>query len=73
MNSIAKYIIELVIAVYITAYLLPPSIVQLANASKWTGAPAAIITIGTTVLSILIIMGIAMVLIPDELKKRVGI
>lgn len=73
MNPIAKYIIELCVTVYMVAYLLPPAIVQLANSSNWAGAPAAVITIGTTVLSILIIMGIAMALMPKEMKSYVGL
>jgi hypothetical protein len=55
------------------AYLIPPAIVALANASAWARAPAAVITLGTTVLSILIIMGIAMALMPSELKQRIGL
>jgi hypothetical protein len=73
MNAIAKYVIELCITVYCVAYLLPGAIATLANSTNWSGAPSAVVTIGTTVLSILIILGIALALMPQELKSRMGL
>lgn len=67
------YIVELCIAVFCVAYLLPPAVVALTCSTSWAGAPTAVITIGTTVLAILIVMGVALALMPKELKSRVGI
>lgn len=71
-GTTTSYIVELVVAVFIVAYLLPPAIVALTNATAWVGAPPAVITIGTTVLGILIIIGVALALMPKELKGRAG-
>lgn len=71
-GTATSYIIELVVAVFLVAYLLPPAIVALTNTTSWIGAPAAIITLGTTVLGILIVLGIALALMPKELKGRAG-
>jgi len=68
-----KYIMELCIAVFMVAYLLPPAMVELTNSTNWTGAPAAVISIATTVLGILIILGVAMALMPKEVKSKVGL
>lgn len=71
-GTTTQYIIELVVSVFIVAYLLPPAMVALTNATVWAGAPTAVITIGTTVLGILIIIGVALALMPKELKGRAG-
>lgn len=71
--STVGYIMELAIAIFMVAYLLPPAMVALTASSSWTGAPASIVTIGTVVLGILVILGIAMALMPKELKSKIGV
>jgi hypothetical protein len=64
---------ELAIAIFMVAYLLPPAMVALTASASWTGAPASIVTIGTVVLGILVILGVAMALMPKELKAKMGV
>lgn len=71
-SSTVAYIMELAIGIFMVAYLLPPAMVALTASASWTGAPASIVTIGTVVLGILVILGIAMALMPKELKTKVG-
>jgi len=72
-GGVAGYIIGVVLALYITAYTLPEAIVALTNATNWSGAPTAVITLGTTVLAIIVILGIAIRFMPSEIKSKVGI
>lgn len=72
MNPMLAYVIELVVAVFAVAYLVPPALLALANANT-TGVNAAVVTILQVLLPILIILGLALALMPKELKQRVGI
>jgi uncharacterized integral membrane protein len=72
-SSTVAYIMELAIAIFMVAYLLPPAMVALTASASWTGAPASIVTIGTVVLGILVILGVAMALMPKELKAKMGV
>lgn len=69
----AGYIIGVVLALYIAAYTLPEAMVALTNATAWAGAPTAVITLGTTVLAIIVILGIAIRFMPAEIKSKMGI
>jgi len=77
-KGVAGYIIGVVLAIYITAYTVPEAIVALTNTtggnqSQWYGAPTAVVTLATVVLAIIIILGIAIKFMPEEIKKTVGI
>lgn len=72
-TSVAGYIIGIVLAIYITAYTLPEAVVALTCSTSWSGAPTAVITLGTTVLSIIVILGIAIKFMPQEIKSKVGL
>jgi hypothetical protein len=67
-----KYVIELIVTVFITAYLLPPAISAIATSTtiSWN---SAVVTIFQVLLPILVIVSVALVLMPDDLKGRVGL
>lgn len=71
MNARLKYIIEMVIAVYFIAYLVPNAISSLVNASI-PNAPAGITTILSTFIPIVTILGLALLLMPPEIKEYVS-
>lgn len=67
-----KYVIELCIAVFAVAYLMPQAFVAIASANL-SGVNTAVATIFTVLLPILVVLGLALALMPSELKSKVGI
>jgi hypothetical protein len=61
----------MVIAVYFIAYLVPNAISSLVNASI-PNAPAGITTILSTFIPIVTILGLALLLMPPEIKEYVS-
>jgi predicted membrane channel-forming protein YqfA (hemolysin III family) len=66
-----RYVIELAITVFVAAYLLPQAISAIAGANV-TGWNAAVVTIFTILLPILVIVSVALALMPKELKSKAG-
>lgn len=71
--GVAGYIIGVVLALYVTAYTLPEAIAALVNGTTWSGVPTPIVTLGTTVLAIIVILGIAIEFMPEEIKSKMGL
>lgn len=66
------YVIELVVVVFLVGYLVPPAITAVVDAAT-TGWNPAVVTIFQVLLPILIIVAIALALMPQELKSKVGL
>ncbi len=85
MHATMTYIIEMICTIFVTAYLLPPSITAIMSANtsvqnitgqNVTTSPAwspAIVTIFQVLLPILIIVTVALALMPPEVKSKVGL
>lgn len=71
MSSTVNYIVELCISVFVAAYLLPPAIAAIVNATSYGDANPAVITIATVLFPILVVVAIALLLMPDEIKSKV--
>ena len=67
-----KYVIELCIVLVVLAYLMPIGLQAIAEANM-TGVNTAVTSIFTIVLPILAILGVALGLMPPELKSRIGL
>lgn len=67
-----KYVIELCIVLVVLAYLMPIGLQAIAEANM-TGVNTAVASIFTIVLPILAILGVALGLMPPELKSRIGL
>jgi hypothetical protein len=72
MHYALKYVIELVVTVFVTAYILPPAITAIYNATTTTWN-SAVVTMFNILLPILVIIGIALALMPPELKSKAGL
>lgn len=71
-SATMRWVIELVVVVFVVAYLLPPAITAIMMAET-TGWNPAVISIFTVLFPILIIVSIALALMPSEIKSRIGI
>ncbi len=71
-SATMRWVIELVVVVFVVAYLLPPAITAIMTAGT-TGWNPAVISIFTVLFPILIIVSIALALMPSEIKSRIGI
>jgi hypothetical protein len=70
MNARLQYLIELVVAIYFIAALLPNALATLI-AITITGAPAGVTTLLSTFIPILVILGVALLLMPPEIKEYI--
>lgn len=71
-NGVAGYIFEMAIALIMTGFLVPLGMSYLFNGSSWGTTDAIIVTLGTTVLGIMVVIGLMLRFMPPELKSRVG-
>ena len=71
-GAIAGTIIAIALSLYVAAYTLPDAFVALTCQTSWAGAPTAVITLGTTVLAIVVIVAIMIKFMPEEIKGRIG-
>lgn len=67
-----RYGILMAITLVAVAYLIPVGLVAIADANL-TGVNAAVASIFTVVLPILVILGLALAFMPPELKSKVGL
>lgn len=72
MNARLKYVIEMVIVIYAIGILMPDAITNIVGANT-TGWSTGIGTIFTILLPMLIIFSLAIMLMPAELKSKVGL
>lgn len=56
-------IISLVVGLFVAAALFPDAIVAITNATLYTGAPAAVITLATTVVGIIAVVALILILL----------
>jgi hypothetical protein len=77
MDAKLKYVIEMVVAIYFIGYLLPAPLVNLLNGTATWGsvvtANPAVYSILTILLPMLIVLGLGLALMPEEIKSKVGI
>lgn len=69
----AGAIIGIVLAVYVMAYTFPDAIVELSNATKYSGAGTAVKNIATVVLPIMVLFACVLYLLPREIKTKIGL
>jgi hypothetical protein len=70
------YVIEMVVAIYFIGYLLPPPLINLLNATTWGNIAVqnpAVYSILTILLPMLIVLGLGLALMPEEIKTKIGI
>lgn len=74
-QAIMRYIVSCVFAFFLIAYLVPIGMSELFNGSgTWTGdIPTVVYTLLTTVVSIFFAIGVAVALMPDVVKSKVGL
>ena len=72
MNARLQYLIELVVSIYFVAYLLPNAIGTLVNITI-PNAPAGITTLLTTFIPIVVILGVVLLLMPEDIRSKVGL
>jgi hypothetical protein len=72
MNEKLAYLVELVVSIYFIAYLLPNAISTLVNITI-PNAPAGITTLLSTFIPVMVILAIVLLLMPSEIKTRVGL
>jgi hypothetical protein len=72
MNEKLSYLIELVVAIYFIAYLLPNAVSTLINATI-PNAPAGVSTLLTTFIPVMVILAVVLLLMPTEIRERVGL
>jgi type IV secretory pathway TrbL component len=72
MAGLARYAVEMGIALIVVALIIPMGLVMIAEANL-TGVNSSVATIITIVFPILAVLGLALKFMPDELKSRVGI
>jgi hypothetical protein len=72
MNEKLAYLVELVVAIYFIAYLLPNAISTLINATI-PNAPAGVSSLLSTFIPVMVILSIVLLLMPTEIKQRVGL
>jgi hypothetical protein len=68
-QKMVEYVIFLTVSAFLTGYLLPPAITAIANATTKTWNPA-VVTIFQVLLPILIIIGLALAFMPEELREK---
>lgn len=51
-------IVGLAVGLVVAAAVLPDAIIDITNSSLWTGAPAVVITLGTTVVGIIAVVAL---------------
>jgi hypothetical protein len=73
--SLLKYIIEMVVAIYVVGFLLPAPLTNLMNTTLWgtTVVASPVWSIISVLLPMLIIVGIGLALMPSEIKSKVGL
>lgn len=69
----AGAIIGIVLAVYVMAYTLPDAMVAMACQTSYAGSGDAVINIATVVLPIMIVFACVLILLPSEIKSKVGL
>jgi hypothetical protein len=70
MNARLQYIVEMVVAIYFVAYLVPSAVNALiGNGTVFTNS--GLNSIITVFLPILIILGLALLLMPPEIKEYI--
>lgn len=72
MGDIARYAMEMGIALVIVAVMIPMGLVMISEANL-TGVSSTVATVFTVLFPILAILGLALKFMPQELKSRVGI
>jgi hypothetical protein len=74
-NKILSYVIEMVIAIYFIGYLLPAPLTNLMNSTLWgtTVVASPVWSIISVLLPMLIIVGLGLALMPQEIKSKVGL
>jgi hypothetical protein len=75
-NAPLRYVLEMVVAIYFIGYLLPPPLINLLNSTTWgtlAVSNPAVYSIITILLPMLIVVGLGLMLMPEELKSKVGI
>lgn len=63
MKGLLMGIISLAVGLFVAAAVLPTAIVNMTDTSNWTGAPAAVITLGTTVVGIVSVVALILILL----------
>ena len=66
MGGLLVGIVGLVVGIYVAAALLPDAVVDISNATLWEGAPAAVITLGSTITGIICVVAFIMILLKHE-------
>jgi hypothetical protein len=71
-GAVVKYVIYMCVALFVCAYLLPPALFAIANATvtKWN---PAVSTIFQVLLPILAIIGVALLFMPPDVKSKIGL
>ena len=73
MNRVLAYVLEMVVSIYFIGYLLPAPLANLMNETIWVGANPAVLSIVTILLPMLIVVGLGLALMPEEIKTKVGL
>lgn len=70
--DILKFVIAIAIGLFVTAVLLPPALLSLADANV-TGVDPAVVTILQVLLPILAVIAIAIAFLPAGTKSKIGL
>ena len=78
MKKVLAYVLEMVVSIYFIGYLLPAPLANLMNTTMWTNNGTstinpAVLSIVTILLPMLIVVGLGIALMPQEVKEKVGL
>jgi hypothetical protein len=72
MNPRMQYLVEMIVTVYLAVSLLPDAVGQLLS-SNVTGWAPGLVTLFKTFVPTIVIISVALLLMPPEIKAKIGL